>query len=502
MFRRGDESEESEGSQPDEQVKVVEASIIPRQDEPASDDDEGGGMFGNLMDLPEAGAEAASEQDDSQGKTIKLREFRLPKHLPSAFTLPKKLLTDLLYSNTRTRASTSGTVTPNQDTGRLRDVPPRMTVSRLVYSDISGGSKAKRVKLEIEWSPDLGPGFQAKTVNAKAGNKAPKKKPSPVEGTTSTNSNPQVEQSGGTNAVSSSETAPATSSTEPAGLDKTLTQPVSAAPDYTYKLLMESTACTTLVEAENFLSLVLLHEVTTGTPHSAMLRTLSKDLGVALPKPPPVAKPPASSDAAKSNTTMDPDQKGHIKNDTEVPVDQKKEAQAGGIPVPEPASATPGPDSKDNESKDPPPPSPLDVSLPPWLPEYPPIKPQNLPLAYRDAWDELENIRKEQQNMKDRRVWRVVDGLFTGEEEGQSTEPKGTKISPSAANTNANRGNATAAAQSDVKQRQGGRTETHNAINGSSEPDQRILTAWEKRSTSSAYKDMLVSSNCPMPTNV
>jgi len=282
MFRKGDESDSD--SDAERKPRIVERDVGSTESQEtsqvASEDnsgsDEEGGLFGNMMDLPDPNA-PADATESSETSHLKIRDLAVPKHLPSAFVLPKKLLSEMLYANTKTKAASAGTTKDPV----LRAIPPKLSIVKLDYTDISKGSRAKRVKLEVEWSPEIGAGKGPKpsgSKNSRSGSSTPKK---PAGG--------RAEPMEGMSALSLNNAIP--------GSDKTVPPPPAPVkPSYKYSLEMTTTACATLVEAENYISLVLLHELTTSTPHSHMLETKSAGLGIELPKPP---IPPAPVEAVK-----------------------------------------------------------------------------------------------------------------------------------------------------------------------------------------------------------
>jgi len=397
-------------------------------------------LFGNMMDLPDPNA-PADATESSETSHLKIRDLAVPKHLPSAFVLPKKLLSEMLYANTKTKAASAGTTKDPV----LRAIPPKLSIVKLDYTDISKGSRAKRVKLEVEWSPEIGAGKGPKpsgSKNSRSGSSTPKK---PAGG--------RAEPMEGMSALSLNNAIP--------GSDKTVPPPPAPVkPSYKYSLEMTTTACATLVEAENYISLVLLHELTTSTPHSHMLETKSAGLGIELPKPP---IPPAPVEAVKEKVE---------------PTKMKEKAESAEILAP------PSGDSKKavEEPPKPEPLPPLEAAVPVWIPEYPPVNNKYLPLPYRDVWDELEKIRSSWEDLAYRQVWRKLDGLMdakagaTGDAMAEEKEAAAEIPAPG---------------PSKVKARKG-RTNGQSA--NSMEPDQRILEAWQNRSNSQAYKKMMVRS--------
>ena len=444
MFRKGDESDSDSDVEAKPKVSQRDVGSTESQEpstitpEDASGSDEEGGLFGNMMDLPDPNA-AADLTESSETSHLKIRDLAVPKHLPSAFVLPKKLLSEMLYANTKTKAASAGSTKDPV----LRAIPPKLSIVKLDYTDISKGSRAKRVKLEVEWSPDIGAGKDLKSngsKNSRSGSSTPKKpagsRAEPLEGMSGLSLNNVIPGSG-----------------------KTTSQPPTLVkPSYKYLLEMTTTACATLVEAENYISLVLLHELTTSTPHSQMLETKSAGLGIELPRPP---KPPTPAETVKdtSNQTKT-SEKSESSSNTAAPPGEKKKA------VEEPPKPEPLP--------------PLEASVPLWIPEYPPVSNKYLPLPYRDVWDELEKIRSSWEDLAYRQVWRKLDGLMedkagvTGEASTEDKEETNESSVPGPSKAKARKG------------RMNGQSAT------SMEPDQRILDAWQNRSNSQAYKKMMV----------
>jgi hypothetical protein len=477
LFRKGDESDSGSDVEDETRIKsqvktkqdVSSASLDAKADdqEDAGSDEEGG-LFGNMMDLPDPNA-GPSPEDEAESSTIKIRDLAVPKHLPSAFVLPKKLLSEMLYANTKTKAaSASQTKDP-----ALKGIPTKLSVVNLNYTDLSKGSRAKRVRLDVEWSPDIG---AMKNNNVKgAGNKKALKSGSTTPA--SRPDTPDLRLSEGLSKLSlssSTETGvPATSIASP--------PPPPVKPTYKYSMEMTSTGCATLVEAENYISLVLLHELTTSTPHSLMLETKSAGLGIELPKPP---KPPAPA-------VVETDKSGEEKKEVPAAVDAKsKETSLSGTDSKVDTKHLPSDPAKPIGEPKPEPLSPLEASVPLWLPEYPPINSKYLPLPYRDVWDELEKIRTNWEDMANRQVWRKLDGLINPSGKKDPTEePVPVEDSSKVAEP----------AASNAKSR--GKKERTNGQARSMEPDQRILDSWQVRANSQAYKKMMVSRarNPPQP---
>jgi hypothetical protein len=471
LFRKGDESDSGSDVENETRIRSGVASnpdVKADDQEDAGSDEEEGGLFGNMMDLPDPNA-GPSPEEEAETSTIRIRDLSVPKYLPSAFVLPKKLLSEMLYANTKTKAaSASQTKDP-----ALKGIPTKLSVVNLDYTDLSKGSRAKRVRLDVEWSPDI----SAMKNNVKgAGNKKASKSGSTTPA--SRPDTPDLRLSEGLNKLSLS------SSTEPGVPATSIAPPPAppAKPTYKYSMEMTSTGCATLVESENYISLVLLHELTTSTPHSLMLETKSAGLGIELPKPP---KPPAP-------VVVKTDKPGEEKKEVLPTVDPKpKEAPASGTDSKDDTKPLPSDPAKPIEELKPEPLSPLEASVPLWLPEYPPINSKYLPLPYRDVWDELEKIRTKWEDMANRQVWRKLDGLINpsgkkdSAEESVPVEESGKAAEP--------------VAGSNAKPR--GKKERTNGQARSMEPDQRILDSWQVRANSQAYKKMMVSRarNPPQP---
>lgn len=462
LFRKGDESDSGSdveggvraGSRGTQENDAEPTAFNVKDDEPENvGSDEEGGLFGNMMDLPDPNA-AHSPEDEAGSSLIKIRDLSVPKHLPSAFTMPKKLLSEMLYANTKTKAaSASQTKDP-----ALKGLPVKLQVVRLDYTDLSKGSRAKRARLDVEWSPEIGAGKPAKGASNKKTPKSGSSTPGRVPGSRPETPDPRLSE--GLNKLSVTGTAPAVIPPTP-----------PAKPTYKYSLEMTSTGCATLVEAENYISLILLHELTTSTPHSLMLETKSSRLGIELPKPP---KPPAP-----------------VEKKTDAPVEEKKdlpgvakEEASGSVDsdVSSELRAKPKEPIKPAEEPKLEPLSPLEAAVPLWLPEFPPIKFQYLPLPYRDVWDELEKIRNGWEDMANRQVWRKLDGLM-GLKTDESAEP-------ATVEENSKVGENGMGSQVKPKAK---KDRTNGTQARSTEPDQRILNAWQARASSQAYKKMMVS---------
>lgn len=113
MFRKGDESDSDSDVEAKPKVSQRDVGSTESQEpstitpEDASGSDEEGGLFGNMMDLPDPNA-AADLTESSETSHLKIRDLAVPKHLPSAFVLPKKLLSEMLYANTKPKAASAG----------------------------------------------------------------------------------------------------------------------------------------------------------------------------------------------------------------------------------------------------------------------------------------------------------------------------------------------------------------------------------------------------------
>src|SRR4051812_39221648 len=98
MFRRGDDSDSDEEDQPGlaglPEGLLDDAAIEEARAESKAileDDDEEIGLFGNLHELDESlpGTSGPSETTAVPSSTfINIREFPLPKHVPSSMILP------------------------------------------------------------------------------------------------------------------------------------------------------------------------------------------------------------------------------------------------------------------------------------------------------------------------------------------------------------------------------------------------------------------------------
>lgn len=354
MFRRGDQDTDSSDSE-GEAVKPVANGTTPAEkdeDEQASDDESG--LFGNMLELP-AGESKEAEDTKEASRIVTLREFPLPKHLPSAFALPKKLLSDLILSRKA--------MAPSRSTG---DSEPKLVVTTLEYKELSRNSRNKRCRLDIVFTPEN------RSINK--GNKHVSIERRNVQSQgTSTVGTPLL-QSGQATPVSVDATldqlsslgmeveaiqlsepqSVSTASTDkPNGQTTATPAPPTFLDDFSYMIQMESVGCPTVSEAENYVALVALHELTTATHHSTMTTTKSASLGL--------------------------------------------------------SSMT----------------SPSSVAL---RMEYPPINARHLPVPYRDMWDELEAIRKLQEDEDSRGLWKGLDEVLqtqmaTSSGKGKSTAP-------------------------------------------------------------------------------
>jgi hypothetical protein len=342
MFRRGDEDTDSSDGEAEAVKPVVSGTTSPEKDddeEQASDDE--GGLFGNMLELPagEAGESKEAADPSEASRIVTLREFPLPKHLPSAFALPKKLLSDLILSR---KATAPGRSTEGSE--------PKLVVTTLEYKELSRNSRNKRCRLDIVFTPEhrsINKGNKHVSVERRnapsqgtstVGTPLPSGQATPiadgasdqlsslgkaVEGIDS--SQPQKDATAATDKRDGQSTA-APSPPPPTYLD-----------DFSYMVQMESVGCPTVSEAENYVALVALHELTTATHHSIMTTTKSAALGL--------------------------------------------------------SSMT----------------SPSSVAL---RMEYPPINARHLPVTYRDMWDELEAIRKLQEDEDSRGLWKGLDEVL------------------------------------------------------------------------------------------
>lgn len=285
MFRRGDESDSDDSDVVEFTRRKGPAKPKPvKQDDDdnskeAADDetelDGEGGLFGNLLTL--ADEQAASGVNEDENSTVRYREFPLPKHLPSAFTLPKKLLADLTLGGAKNVVSDP--------------LGPR-SVTNIEYKNISKGSRLKRVALTIEYVPtalmqkkDIGKSGKDKKQNGKGS--APKAK-----GTGGQNG-PEAANAPAPVPVTPNAVPPKEPLTNTLGPSQLSTNPNEAPPKdpgppppppFSHKsdpsvlsLTMHDIGTPTQSEAENYLALIAVHELTTGLPHS---RLYSPSLGL------------------------------------------------------------------------------------------------------------------------------------------------------------------------------------------------------------------------------
>jgi hypothetical protein len=345
MFRRGDQDSDSsddEADQPKVSVDLTTSkppSLNQGNGEETNSEDEGD-LFGNMLDLP-----AADKTEDTLADTtstiVTSREFPLPKHLPSAFALPKKLLSDLILSRKAMAPSK-----PNPS-GESSEPEPKMVVTTFEYKEIGRGSRLKRCRLDIVYTPEgrsISKGNRhVAAVSRENGSAAPVTPASasgnatPASTTASSGqlSNLQTAVEGISSSTSSGE-GPAGDNVIPSNTPAPAPPP-SVLDDYTYMIQMESVGCPTTTEAENYIALIALHELTTSTNHSTMSTTKSANLGI--------------------------------------------------------SSMT----------------SPSSVAL---RMEYPPINARNLPAPYRDMWEELEAIRRIQEDEESRELWKGLDEVL------------------------------------------------------------------------------------------
>lgn len=363
MFRRGDQDSDSSDDEADQAKATAECTTstpLPLDQGFDNEDgsEDGGDLFGNMLNLP-----AADDTDESGVNStstfVTSREFPLPKHLPSAFALPKKLLSDLILSR---KATAPSKPIPS---GESSDPEPRMVVTTYEFKEIGQGSRLKRSRLDIVFTPE------GRSINK--GNRhvsaVPRENGSGASGT-------PVSTSGKATPASATATAGQLADLQTsvegislsaqsgedgkAGEDGQQSKAAAAPPplpifldDYTYMIQMESVGCPTTTEAENYVALIALHELTTSTNHSTMATTKSAKLGI--------------------------------------------------------SSMT----------------SPTSVAL---RMEYPPINARNLPVPYRDLWDELEVIRRTQEDEDSRELWKGLDEVLKIQSAAESgTEVKGEK---------------------------------------------------------------------------
>lgn len=349
MFRRGDQDTDSSDSEP-EAEPVAAASLSEKgEDEQASEDE--GGLFGNMLELPAGESREAADSNESS-RVVTAREFPLPKHLPSAFALPKKLLSDLIVSRKAMAPSRSAA-----------DSEPKLVVTTLEYKEISRGSRLARCRLDIVFTPEN------RSINK--GNKHVSAVRRNVQDLGSSAVGTPLSNSGLTTPscadASSEQLSTLGAAVEGIDLSKSqneatamtvtpdssnlatpsLPPPPTFLDDFTYMIQMESVGCPTTTEAENYVALIALHELTTSTHHSMMTTTKSALLGL--------------------------------------------------------SSMT----------------SPSSIAL---RMEYPPINARHLPVPYRDMWDELEVIRKLQEDEDSRGLWKGLDGVSQTQISASSTK--------------------------------------------------------------------------------
>ncbi len=370
LFRRGDDSDsEDEGDAVNggaERATAATDNGTPLSNAGSDSDGEGDlGMLGDMLKLEEGAAAGESSSgaqpgDSSTNTTVTVRSFPLPKHMPSSTIMPKKLLAEVLMSAGNTNAERAAAK------GKAKDLH-----AICEYREISGGSRAHRVHLEISWVKgkveSRGKGGSSGTSRQGTRNTTPARTPPPpalwpdqdqslvtftrkkkllnggAAGPTSgeASSTAAEEKDAAGPAVPSNAAAPPSSSTIPSPASQAPTRSANVAHYLEYKMF--TLGCPSAAEAENYASTIALHQLTTGTNHCA-----SKELGL----------------------------------------------------VAEPADGAP------SESADRP------QSLPA---RYPAINAKNLPLVYRDLWDELEAVRIEREDEDKRRFWAQLESLANGE---------------------------------------------------------------------------------------
>lgn len=337
MFRRGDQDTDSSDSEAEAVKPAASDTTPPEKDEDQASDDEGG-LFGNMLELP-AGESTQVEDPKEVSRIVTLREFPLPKHLPSAFALPKKLLSDLILSRKAMAPSRSAEASE-----------PKLVVTTLEYKELSRNRRNKRCRLDIVFTPEN------RSINKGNKHLSIDRRNVQSQGT-STAGTPLLQSGQATpvsvdatsdqlsrlgkevDAIRLSESQPESnaSADKPNGQTAATPPPPTFLDDFSYMIQMESVGCPTVSEAENYVALVALHELTTSTHHSTMTTTKSASLGL--------------------------------------------------------SSMT----------------SPSSVAL---RMEYPPINARHLPVPYRDMWDELEAIRKLQEDKDSRRLWKGLDEVL------------------------------------------------------------------------------------------
>lgn len=360
MFRRGDEDVDSSDSESEAVQPNLQDSTKPidkiSDDEAASDDEEGG-LFGNMLDIsPDQDKENGEPSETS--RIVTSREFPLPKHLPSAFALPKKLLSDLIVSR-KAMAATRPAPSQVEETNATSSIrtEQKFVVTTLEYKEISRGSRLKRYRLDIVLTPEgksiskgnkhvsavarkTVSGMASATLTASDGASGTATPASVVSVSESTEQFPSMETALKDTKLDSTavenQNCKAQTAVSPASSSENPPEPVFL-DDSTYMIQMEDVGCPTASEAENYLALVALHEFTTGTHHSLMTSTKSIGLGL-------------SSMTAPSCIAL--------------------------------------------------------------RMEYPPINARHLPLPYRDLWDELERTRKLQEDEDSRSLWKGLDEIL------------------------------------------------------------------------------------------
>lgn len=360
MFRRGDEDTDSSDGEARAVKPVVNETTLEEEDgeDQASDDE--GGLFGNMLELT-AGESKDTTDPNEASRIITLREFPLPKHLPSAFALPKKLLSDLILSRKA--------MAPSKP---MEESEPKLVVTTLDYKEVSRNSRNKRCRLDIVFTPE-NRSLNKGNKHVSVGSRSVQSQGASTVGTPSIQSGQATPTSDPTsNQVSKlittaeaidlslSQKDSRTSATEAEGqtIAATSPPPPSFLDDFSYMIQMESVGCPTVSEAENYVALVALHELTTSTHHSTMTLTKSAALGL-------------SSLTSTSSVAL--------------------------------------------------------------RMEYPPINARHLPVPYRDMWDELEAIRKLQEDEDSRGLWKGLDEVLQTQMTAalENGSNNGTKVSRS-----------------------------------------------------------------------
>ncbi|KAJ9118123.1 hypothetical protein QFC22_004024 [Naganishia vaughanmartiniae] len=437
MFRRGDQDDSSDSDSETAPSKLQDSTNTNpidkiSKDEAASDDDEDdddeeGGLFGNILDIPADEDKEAGEPSEAS-RVVTPREFPLPKHLPSAFALPKKLLSDLIVSRKAISASRPAPTRAVDSDGVSSFQPEqRFVVTTLEYKEISRGSRLKRYRLDIVFTPEgksiskgnkhvsavarktIGGLSSAGVVGTPDGPSGAATPASTVSMANGAEQFPSIEtalkdikldSTGAEDPGSKAQPAVSLSPTEPL-------EPVFL-DDSTYMIQMEDVGCPTSSEAENYLALIALHEFTTGTHHSLMTTTKSRALGL--------------------------------------------------------SSMT----------------SPACIAL---RMEYPPINARHLPLPYRDLWDELERTRKLQEDEDSRSLWKGLDEVL----EAQVRDSE----SIDAGNEKAGPGSATKGVLPELSSSSSKGRQSRPSRDAPPQFDQRIQAGWTARSHSPAYQKML-----------